>query len=41
MATLSTLYLTPVAYFLLARFTTPKAAEEARLQAELSEAQPV
>ena len=39
MATLSTLYLTPVAYFLLARFTTPKAAEEARLQAELSEAQ--
>ncbi|UOA34219.1 Multidrug resistance protein MdtC (plasmid) [Sulfitobacter sp. DSM 110093] len=41
MATLSTLYLTPVAYFLLARFTTPKAAEEARLQRELSEAQPV
>ncbi|MEM5543940.1 efflux RND transporter permease subunit [Sulfitobacter sp. AS92] len=41
MATLSTLYLTPVAYFLLARFTTPKAAEEARLQRELSEAQVV
>ena len=41
MATLSTLYLTPVAYFLLARFTTPKAAEEARLQRELSEAQTI
>lgn len=41
MATLSTLYLTPVAYFLLARFSTPKAAEEARLQRELSEAQVV
>ena len=41
MATLSTLYLTPVAYFLLARFTTPKATEEARLQSELAEAKPV
>jgi hydrophobic/amphiphilic exporter-1 (mainly G- bacteria), HAE1 family len=41
MATLSTLYLTPVAYFLMARFTTPKATEEARLQSELAEAKPV
>ena len=39
MATLSTLYLTPVAYLLLARFATPKAHEEARLQSELSAAQ--
>jgi HAE1 family hydrophobic/amphiphilic exporter-1 len=39
MATLSTLYLTPVAYLLLARFSTPKAQEEARLQRELQEAQ--
>ncbi|MCR8827899.1 efflux RND transporter permease subunit [Pseudosulfitobacter koreensis] len=39
MATLSTLYLTPVAYLLLARFSTPKAKEEARLQSELSAAQ--
>ncbi|SFE18078.1 hydrophobic/amphiphilic exporter-1, HAE1 family [Sulfitobacter brevis] len=41
MATLSTLYLTPVAYLLLARFSTPKAKEEQRLQQELREAQPV
>jgi len=41
MATLSTLYLTPVAYFLLARFTTPKAAEEAQLQSEMAQARPV
>ncbi|MEX3317129.1 efflux RND transporter permease subunit [Sulfitobacter sp. PS-8MA] len=41
MATLSTLYLTPVAYLLLARFTTPKAVEEARLQDEMAEARPV
>ncbi|WP_223428643.1 efflux RND transporter permease subunit [Tateyamaria pelophila] len=39
MATLSTLYLTPVAYLLLARFTTPKAKEEARLQRELHAAE--
>ncbi|MDF1727061.1 MAG: efflux RND transporter permease subunit [Sulfitobacter sp.] len=39
MATLSTLYLTPVAYLLLARFSTPKAQEEARLQRELAEAE--
>ena len=41
MATISTLYLTPVAYFLLARFTTPKATEEARLESELAQARPV
>ena len=35
LATLFTLYLTPVAYALLARFSTPKAQEEARLQKEL------
>ena len=39
LATLSTLYLTPVAYLLLARFSTPKAKEEARLQVELQAAQ--
>ncbi|MDO5757855.1 MAG: efflux RND transporter permease subunit [Rhodobacterales bacterium] len=38
LATLSTLYLTPVAYLLLARFSTPKAAEEERLQQELQAA---
>ncbi len=38
MATLVTLYLTPVAYLLLAGFTTPKAAEEARLRRELDHA---
>lgn len=38
LATISTLYLTPVAYLLLARFTTPKAEEEARLVRELREA---
>ncbi len=38
MATLSTLYLTPVAYLLLARFSTPKAQEEERLQRELRDA---
>lgn len=38
LATVSTLYLTPVAYLLLARFSTPKAEEEARLVRELSEA---
>jgi hydrophobic/amphiphilic exporter-1 (mainly G- bacteria), HAE1 family len=35
LATLSTLYLTPVAYLLLARFSTPRAAEERRLVDEL------
>ncbi|TMV13179.1 efflux RND transporter permease subunit [Arenibacterium halophilum] len=35
LATLSTLYLTPVAYLLLARFSAPKAREEARLEEEL------
>ncbi|SHF02336.1 hydrophobic/amphiphilic exporter-1, HAE1 family [Loktanella atrilutea] len=38
LATISTLYLTPVAYLLLARFTTPKAEEEARLVRELRDA---
>ena len=35
LATISTLYLTPVAYLLLARFSKPKAAEEARLAREM------
>ncbi|WP_386627116.1 efflux RND transporter permease subunit [Sulfitobacter geojensis] len=39
LATLFTLYLTPVAYALLARFSTPQAQNEARLQQELAEAQ--
>ena len=38
LATLSTLFLTPVAYLLLGRFITPKMAEEARLKRELEEA---
>ncbi len=38
LAAVSTLYLTPVAYILLARFTKPKVAEEARLHRELEEA---
>ncbi|KKB84153.1 multidrug transporter AcrB [Devosia limi DSM 17137] len=37
-AAISTLYLTPVAYLLLARFSKPKAAEEARLERELDAA---
>ncbi|WP_108459815.1 efflux RND transporter permease subunit [Devosia naphthalenivorans] len=37
-AAISTLYLTPVAYLLLARFSTPKAEEEARLERELDAA---
>jgi HAE1 family hydrophobic/amphiphilic exporter-1 len=37
-ATLFTLYLTPVAFLLLARFSRPRAAEEARLVRELEEA---
>ena len=39
LATLVTLYLTPVVYLLLGRFTTPKAEEEARLLRELDHAQ--
>ncbi|SLN63880.1 Multidrug resistance protein MdtC [Roseivivax jejudonensis] len=35
LATVSTLYLTPVAYFLLARFSPPRAAEEQKLETEL------
>ncbi|WP_102226102.1 efflux RND transporter permease subunit [Acidimangrovimonas sediminis] len=35
LATLATLYVTPVAYLLLARFSKPRAAEEARLAQEL------
>ncbi|MBX3598009.1 MAG: efflux RND transporter permease subunit [Rhizobiaceae bacterium] len=38
MATVSTLFLTPVAYLLLGRFVTPKVEEEARLKRELEEA---
>ena len=38
LATLSTLYLTPVAYLLLARFSVPKAEEETRLMRELDAA---
>jgi len=36
-AAISTLYLTPVAYLLLARFSKPKVEEEARLERELDE----
>ncbi|MGB8624236.1 MAG: efflux RND transporter permease subunit [Paracoccaceae bacterium] len=39
LATLSTLYLTPVAYLILARLSTPKAEEEAALVRELDEAE--
>lgn len=38
LATVSTLFLTPVAYLLLGRFVTPNAEQEARLKHELSEA---
>jgi HAE1 family hydrophobic/amphiphilic exporter-1 len=38
LATLSTLYLTPVAYLLLARFSKPRAEEESRLMRELDDA---
>jgi HAE1 family hydrophobic/amphiphilic exporter-1 len=38
-AAISTLYLTPVAYLLLARFSRPKVEEEARLERELDAAQ--
>jgi HAE1 family hydrophobic/amphiphilic exporter-1 len=37
-AAISTLYLTPVAYLLLARFSKPKAEQEARLEQELDAA---
>jgi HAE1 family hydrophobic/amphiphilic exporter-1 len=37
-AAVSTLFLTPVAYLLRARFSRPKAHEEERLAAELSSA---
>ena len=35
LATVSTLFLTPVAYLLLGRFVTPKVEEEKRLKREL------
>ncbi|QPC85503.1 AcrB/AcrD/AcrF family protein [Mesorhizobium sp. NBSH29] len=38
LATVSTLYLTPVAYLLLGRFVTPNVEEETRLKRELDEA---
>jgi len=38
LATLATLYVTPVAYLLLARFIRPRAAEQARLHRELQAA---
>jgi len=38
LATLSTLYLTPVAYLLLAGFSKPRAEEETRLTQELEAA---
>ncbi|HEV7275295.1 MAG TPA: efflux RND transporter permease subunit [Devosiaceae bacterium] len=38
LAAVATLYLTPVAYLLLARFSRPKAEEQARLQRELDAA---
>ncbi len=38
LATVSTLFLTPVAYLLLGRFITPKTHEETRLKRELEEA---
>ena len=40
-AAVSTLFLTPVAYLLLARFSKPKSEEEARLQSELAAADTV
>jgi HAE1 family hydrophobic/amphiphilic exporter-1 len=41
LATLSTLYLTPVAYLLLARFSSTKAGERKRLEEELASAEAV
>ena len=38
LAMIATLFLTPVAYLMLARFATPSAEEERRLHAELREA---
>ncbi|MCA1775011.1 MAG: hypothetical protein LC676_05195 [Loktanella sp.] len=38
LATLMMLFLTPVAYLLLARFSPPRARQEARLWAELDAA---
>lgn len=38
LATLATLYLTPVAYLLLARYSSPRAEGERKLQKELSQA---
>ena len=38
-AAVSTLYLTPVAYLILARFSKPKAEEAARLERELDAAE--
>jgi HAE1 family hydrophobic/amphiphilic exporter-1 len=38
LATLSTLFLTPVAYLLLGRFVTPKVEEAVRLKRELEHA---
>ncbi|WP_367718042.1 efflux RND transporter permease subunit [Nitratireductor sp. GISD-1A_MAKvit] len=38
LSTLSTLFLTPVAYLVLGRFITPKVEEEARLERELDQA---
>jgi HAE1 family hydrophobic/amphiphilic exporter-1 len=37
-ATLATLFLTPVVFFILARFSKPRIAEEQRLERELDEA---
>ncbi|MHC5307938.1 efflux RND transporter permease subunit [Bartonella sp. LJL80] len=41
LATVATLYVTPVAYLLLGRFVRPRAEEEARLEKELAAADPV
>lgn len=41
LATIATLYVTPVAYLLLGRFTTPKVDEEIRLQRELHQAEKI
>jgi HAE1 family hydrophobic/amphiphilic exporter-1 len=41
LATISTLYLTPVAYLLLARFSSTKAGERKRLEEELASAEAV
>jgi HAE1 family hydrophobic/amphiphilic exporter-1 len=40
LATIATLYITPVAYLLLAGLSKPKAAEDARLRRELAEVRP-